>query len=74
MDGTVESILFEIARGAPFCFDLGFDNKLTSALAETEVRAKRPRNVEGFLGIERDVAERNGHSVPMHDLGSLILM
>ena len=73
MYGTVESILFEIARCAPFCFDLGFDDELTLSFS-AEVRAKRPRNVEGFLGIERDVAERNGHSVPMHDLGSLILM
>ena len=71
--GTVESILFEIARSAPFCFDLGFDDELTLSFS-AEVRAKRPRNVEGLLGIEGDVAERDGHSVPMHDLGSLILM
>ena len=76
VDGSVESILFEVATCASFGFDLRFNDELTAALlcALAEVCAKRPCNVEGFLSTESDVAEGDGHSVPMHDLGSLILM
>ena len=65
----MEAILSEESPCAPLNFDLGFDHELLFVV-DTEGAS----DIESFLSAESNMAERDGNSVPMKNLSTLILM
>ncbi len=65
----MEAILSEESPSAPFYFDLGFDYELLFV-----VDTERASHIESLLSAESHMAKRDGNTVAMQNLSTLILM